>query len=73
MVNIKELQTGDVIVRKSSGRRYIVKVFEDASFRIVSARRHVSARIEKDGRPHGREYGVSELNATDFTNEWLIS
>lgn len=67
MVNVKELQTGDVIVRRNSGRNYIVKVVETPIYRAVYA------RIEKDGHPIGRLYPVTELTAIDFTNEWLTS
>ena len=68
MVNVQELQTGDVIVRRNTGRRYIVRVWDSAVHG-----RCVWARIEKDGKPYGRLYGVSELTAPDFTNEWLTS
>jgi len=68
MVNVKELQGGDVIVRRNTGRRYIVKTWDSPVHGHC-----VWARIEKDGKPFGRMYAVTEANAFDFTNEWLTS
>jgi hypothetical protein len=67
MINITELRTGDVVVRRATGRRYIVKVIETPMYRCVQA------RIEKDGKPFGRIYSITEASALDFTNEWLTS
>ena len=67
MVNINNLSAGDIIVRSSTGRRYIVSVVETRTYRAVYA------RIEKNGKPFGKLYPVSAITAIDFTNEWLTT